>query len=211
MKIRFYDYAPAPSPRRARMVLAEKGIEHENIQIDMTKGEQLSDQYRKINPGCTIPTVVLEDGTTLFDNLGIAAWAEAYQPVPALLGVTPAEKGIVSSWAAKIDHQGGISFMEAYRNWHRMMKDRAVPGKRNFAQIPELADRGFIRLADFMEDLNEQLEGREHIALDGFSLADIWAFSVISVTPWIKVPPDENHPNILRWLEMMNARPSAKL
>ena len=46
MPITFYDFTPAPSPRRARILLAEKGIEVENKQIDMMQGEQLSDEYK---------------------------------------------------------------------------------------------------------------------------------------------------------------------
>ena len=55
--ITLYDFTPAPSPRRTRILLAEKGIEVENVQIDMMQAEQLSDSYRQINPGCTIPAL----------------------------------------------------------------------------------------------------------------------------------------------------------
>lgn len=73
MTITLYDYTPAPSPRRARILLAEKGIETENVQIDMGKAEQLTDEFKAINPGCTIPALKLEDGTVLTENAGIAA------------------------------------------------------------------------------------------------------------------------------------------
>ena len=36
-----YDCATAPSPRRARILLAEKGIAHETVQVDLVRGEQL--------------------------------------------------------------------------------------------------------------------------------------------------------------------------
>ena len=211
MAIKFYDYAPAPSPRKARIVLAEKGIEHETVPIDMRKGEQLSPEFRKVNPNCTIPALVLEDGTALFDNLGIATWAEAVKPEPSLTGKTPTEKGLVMSWVAKCDMHGGIAFMEAYRNSHPKMAGRAIPGKDNYEQIPELAERGFARLAAFLDDLNAHLEGRDWIAVEQFSLADIWAFTILDVTPWIKAAPGEQHPNILRWQAAINERPSAKL
>ncbi|MFM5883980.1 MAG: glutathione S-transferase N-terminal domain-containing protein, partial [Novosphingobium sp.] len=85
----FYDCATAPSPRRARIVLAEKGIAHDVFQIDLGQGEQLGEAFRAINPACTVPVLVLEDGASLTDNAGIAAWAEAAQPSPPLLGTTP--------------------------------------------------------------------------------------------------------------------------
>ena len=43
--LKLYDCTTAPSPRRARMLLAEKNIEHENIQVDLKTGEQMGDAY----------------------------------------------------------------------------------------------------------------------------------------------------------------------
>ena len=40
-----YDCSTAPSPRRARILLAEKGVAHDTVQIDLRSGEQLGDAY----------------------------------------------------------------------------------------------------------------------------------------------------------------------
>ena len=53
--ITLYDCATAPSPRRARILLAEKGVAHGTVEIDLRNGEQLGDAYRDINPQCTVP------------------------------------------------------------------------------------------------------------------------------------------------------------
>ena len=53
--MKFYDCSTAPSPRRVRIFLAEKGIEIPTIQVDLRNGEQLSEGFRKINPRCTVP------------------------------------------------------------------------------------------------------------------------------------------------------------
>ncbi|WP_428482718.1 glutathione S-transferase family protein [Pyruvatibacter mobilis] len=210
MPLTFYDFTPAPSPRRARILLAEKGIDMDTVQVDMTKGEQLSDDYKKINPSCTIPALVLEDGTVLTDNAGIAAWAEAYKPEPALLGTTPAEKGIVMSWNARIDFEGFMPVAEILRNTSKGMQDRAITGPTNFAQLPELAERGRARLPLFWDALEKRLEGREFIATDSFSIADISALVCIDFSAWVKMAPGDDHPNIKRWHAAVSARPSAK-
>ena len=44
------------------------------------------------NVAPTAIDAVLEDGTVLTDNAGIAAWAEAFKPDPPLFGTTPADK-----------------------------------------------------------------------------------------------------------------------
>ena len=48
--ITLYDCTTAPNPRRARILLAEKGIAHETVQVDLRNSEQLSGAYKKINP-----------------------------------------------------------------------------------------------------------------------------------------------------------------
>ena len=40
---------PPPSPRRARIFLAEKGVPHDTIAVDLRTGEQLGDAYRQIS------------------------------------------------------------------------------------------------------------------------------------------------------------------
>ena len=72
--ITLYDCATAPSPRRARILLAEKGIAHETVQIDLRAAEQLGDAYRQINPQCTVPALRTEEGVVLPDNAAIAAY-----------------------------------------------------------------------------------------------------------------------------------------
>ena len=209
MPLTLYDFTLAPSPRRARILLAEKGIETETIQIDMMKGEQLSDEYKAINPGCTIPALKLEDGTVLTDNMGIAAWAEAYKPEPPLLGTTPTEKGLVMSWNARCEFEGLLAIAEVLRNSSPGMKDRAMTGPQNFPQIPELAERGRARLPRFFDTLNERLDGRDFIAIDSFSLADITALVAVDFARWIKIQPTDAHTHLNRWRAAVSARPSA--
>ncbi|GGD02555.1 glutathione S-transferase family protein [Aquisalinus flavus] len=212
MSVIFYDFPSAPSPRRARIILREKAIDHEARVVDMMQNDQMGEQFRAINPDCTVPALQLEDGAVLNDNWGIALWAEAVAPEPALLGKTASEKGQVGSWAARIDFQGTISFAEAFRNSHRNFKNRALPGPENYDQIPELAERGFAKLAVFMSRLDEHLDGRDFIAIDSFSIADIWALTTIDACRWIKAgPTPENHPNIIRWHETVSARKSTHL
>jgi len=50
------------------------------------------------------------------------------------------------------------------------MKDRALPGPRNIAQIPELAERGVMKLGWFFKTLNHQLSANDFIAGDSYSV-----------------------------------------
>jgi len=203
-----YDCTSAPSPRRTRMFLAEKGLEYKNIQIDLTKGEQMSPEFRKINPGCTVPALVTEDGHILTENAGIAAYLEALNPEPPLLGTTAIEKAEIATWNWRCEMGGLLSAAEALRNSSPRMKDRALPGPRKIAQIPELAERGLMKLGWFMKTLNRQLSTHEYVAGETYSVADITATVTVDFAAWVKVTPEADQTALLAWHERMKARPS---
>ena len=211
MTITFYDCSTAPSPRRARILLAEKGIEHNTVNIDLSKQEQLGEAFRAINPLCTVPALRLEDGQMLTDNAGIAAYLEARYPDKPMFGSTPMEKAQIASWNSRIELEGLLAIAEALRNSSPQMVNRALPGPVDYAQIPELAQRGLARLQHFFDVLNTQLEGRDNVTGMGFSMADINAVVVVDFARIVRVKPGEQHPHLVRWRAAMALRPSMSL
>ena len=207
----FYDYLRAPSPRRARILLAEKGIAHEVRIVDLAAGEQLSEAFRAVNPACTVPALALEDGAVLTDNAAIAAWAEAAHPEPPLLGRTPLEKARVASWNAKIEGECMMAIAEAMRNTAPAMKDRALPGPENYAQIPELAARGAARLAHFLDRFELHMADRDYVAGDFLSLADITACVSLDFARVLKVDAFDGRPALRAWRDRLAARPAFSL
>jgi glutathione S-transferase len=203
-----YDCSTAPSPRRARILLAEKGVRHETVPIDLRAGEQLGEAYRRINPQCTVPALRTDDGLLLSDNAAIAAYLEARFPEPALLGSTPAEKAGIASWHWRIEFEGLIAIAESMRNSAPAMANRALPGPVNYAQIPELAQRGQARARQFFTLLNERLASREYVAGDRFSVADITAVVAVDFARVIKLRIDEQVPELQRWRAGMALRPA---
>lgn len=206
--ITLYDCATAPSPRRARILLAEKGVPHATVQVDLRSGEQMGEAFRRINPQCTVPALQTEEGAVLTDNAAIAAYLEAVCPEPPLLGRTPLEKAEIASWNWRVEFEGLLAVAEGLRNGSPAMANRALPGPRNYAQIPELAQRGQQRVQDFLLTLEERLQGREFIATDRFSIADITAVVAVDFARVVKVKPGEKHPNLQRWRAAMAQRPS---
>jgi len=209
--ITLYDCATAPSPRRARILLAEKGVVHDTVQVDLRNGEQLGEAYRQINPQCTVPALRTEDGLLLADNAAITAFLEARYPRPALLGETPAEKAEIASWNWRMEFEGLLAIAEALRNSASAMANRALPGAVDYPQIPALAERGLVRVGQFFNLLNDRLAGRDFIATDRFSVADITAVVAVDFARVVKHKPGEQHPHLLRWRTAMAARPSMSL
>ena len=209
--ITFYDCSTAPSPRRARILLAEKGVPHETIQVDLKTGEQLGEAYRRINPLSTVPALQLESGTVLTDNAAITAYLEAQYPAPALLGITSEEKAEIASWNWRVEFEGLLAIAEALRNSSPSMKERALPGPVNYQQIPELAQRGLARIQQFFVTLNAHLADREYVATDRFSIADITAVVTVDFARVVKIRVDEQYPHLQRWRALMAQRESMSL
>jgi glutathione S-transferase len=209
--ITLYDCATAPSPRRARILLAEKGIAFETVHVDLRNKEQLSDAFRAINPQCTVPALRTEEGDVFTDNAAITAYLEAQFPNPPLLGRTPAEKAEIASWHWRVEFEGLLAIAEALRNSAPAMANRALPGPVDYAQIPALAQRGLARVQQFMDMLDAHLAGRSFIAADQFSIADITAVVAVDFARVVRVKPGKQHVNLLRWREEMALRPSFSL
>lgn len=209
--MKFYDCATAPSPRRVRIFIAEKGLSDqiETVEVNLREQEQLGEAFRAINPYCTVPVLELDDGTCLLSTAGCCRYLEEAFPEPPLMGRTVEEKAVVADLEWRMEIDGFLAAGESLRNAAKGLKDRALTGPDNYAQIPELAERGRRRLARFMQRLDTILADRDYIAGDAFSIADITAFCTVDFAKWAKVDVPDDTANLQRWYAAVGARPSA--
>ncbi len=207
--MKFYDCQTAPSPRRVRIFIAEKGLDIETVEVNMGEAEQMGDDYRKINPHCTVPTLELDDGSHLTSTAGIRAYLEALHPEPALLGGTEAEKGRIADIVWRIEFNGTSAIAEALRNSSPRMVDRAVAGPINYAQIPALAERGQARLQHFLDGIDAMIGDKPFVAGENYSVADIDLLVTLDFARWLKMGLPEDATNAQRWYDAVKARPSA--
>ena len=208
--MKLYDCASAPSPRRVRMFLAEKGITVPSVQVDLRNGEQFSEGFRAINPDCTVPVLALDDGTNIADVIGICIYFEAMQPTPALMGSDPITKAVIAAAQRRAEREGFYAVQEAFRNFTLGLKGHALPGPDAYEQIPALAERGRARVLSFFARMDAALTGHPFICGEAFSIADITALVSIDFAKWIKLAIPEDHVNLRRWYDTVSARPSAK-
>ena len=71
-------------------------------------------------------------------------------------------------------------------------------------------DERWLRLTRFFDMLNARLKGRDFIAIDRYSFADITALVCVDFAKWVKHEPKPEHADLLRWHAAASARPSAK-
>jgi len=164
-----------------------------------------------VNPQCTVPVLQTQEGLRLTDNAAITAYLEARYPEPPLLGSTPEEKAEIASWNWRVEFEGLLATAETLRNSSPALVNRALPGPMDYAQIPELAERGLARVQRFFDTLDCRLVDHEFIAADRFSIADITAVVAVDFARVVKVRLGEAHPHLQRWRLAMAQRPSMAL
>jgi len=205
--MKFYDCNTAPSPRRVRIFLKEKGIALPTVQVDLRGGEHLTDAFKAINPRCTVPVLELDDGTRLTNTHGVWRWLEETHPEPPLMGRDATEKALIADWEWHMEREGFDAAGEALRNSAPGLKDRALTGPVNYAQIPALAERGRARSERFLHELDRHLADRPFIAGPHYSVADITAFVSVDFAGWIKLKIPDGARHLRRWYDAIKARP----
>jgi glutathione S-transferase len=208
--MKFYDCAGAPSPRRVRIFLAEKGIAVPTVQVDLRHREQFTDAFRAINPDCTVPVLELDDGTRIADAVGICVYFEAVRPAPPLMGRDPQSKALIVAAQRRVEREGFSAVVEAFRNFTPGLKGHALPGPDGYEQIPALAERGRARVRRFFATMEAALAGRAFVCGADYSIADITTLVTVDFAKRIKLAIPQDSVHLRRWYDAVSARPSAK-
>ena len=87
--MKLYGFWRSLATYRVRTALALKGIEAEQVSIDILQGKQFSEEYKALNPQSLVPALVIDRGPPLFQSMAIMEWLEETKPQPALLPKDP--------------------------------------------------------------------------------------------------------------------------
>jgi stringent starvation protein A len=98
-----YDAARCPYCARARIALAEKGVEHEVMEIDLA--DRPAWIFEK-NPTGRVP-VLEEDAWILPESSVILEYLEERYPEPPLLPADPADRALARVWIFRHDEFAG--------------------------------------------------------------------------------------------------------
>ncbi len=72
----------SPFARKVRVVALEKNITLDYIDEDL---QNKSEQLKKANPIAKVPTLILDNGQTIYDSKVIVQYLEQHYPTPALI------------------------------------------------------------------------------------------------------------------------------
>ncbi|MCP4037111.1 MAG: glutathione S-transferase family protein [bacterium] len=192
-----------PNPHLVRIFAHEKNLDLEFVSVDLMGGENRQAEYRAKNPTGQLPCLELDDGTFISETLVICEYLEDIQPAPVLIGATPAEKAVTRMWTRRAELAITSPMAEGFRYSEGLplFKDRV-------RTIPQAADDLKAKAREGLVWLDAEIEGRDFIAGDRFSLADILLISFLTFGGQVGQPYDPALANVAAWYERVSGRPS---
>lgn len=203
-------YWPTPNGHKIPLFLEEAGLEYTIKPVDIGKGDQFKPEYLAFSPNNKMPAIidrapndggepisVFESGAILLylanktgRFLGFAEGADA--------GTQLRQRIVVNEWL--FWQMGGLGPMTGqYGHFHVYAPE----------QIPYAKDRYRNEALRLLGVLDKRLEGREFIAGDEYSIADMASYPWIN--PYTKVPLDlAPFANVRRWRAAIAARPATQ-
>jgi glutathione S-transferase len=196
------DNQAGSNTKRVRMYLAEKGLEIQRQNVEFSKMEHRTPEFRQINPMAALPVLKLEDGTYLSESYAICRYLEELYPNPPLFGTTPKERAIIEMWNRRIELDVA-SYVTSF------VKHQQPFFAEVLTQVPEYVEACRKDALKKFDWLDREMATRDYIAGNDFTVVDITAYARIGTGRHVGLFFTENHPNLLRWWERIEKRPSA--
>lgn len=192
-----------PNPRVVRFFMAEKGIELDTQDVDIMAGENLSDDYKALNPSAQSPCLQLDSGLVLAEITAICSYLDEMYPDNTLIGSTPEERAETRMWSRRLD----AKILEPMS-----LSFRSVEAKELFANRCHLVPGGADDLKAIVQEsfawLNDLMEGKQYLCGDRFTLADIQLYVFADFGNMIGQGVSPDLANLQAWFARVGERPA---
>lgn len=190
---------PAPNPRRVRLFLKAKGLVIEERMVSLLDREHKSDPVLARNPRGQVPFLELDDGRVISETISICRYLDEVHPEPPLIGSTAFERAETDMWIRRVETGLGTPVGLFWQHGHPLTARlvNQVPGMGEAARAQALAMLGWF---------DGQLSGRDWLAGDRFTLADIALTSIIDFAGWIGIAMPEDAGALRAWHARLRAR-----
>lgn len=215
---------------KVRLVLSEKGIDWEPVNLNLRAGDQHKPEYLKLNPNGVVPTLIHDD-FVLIESSVIMQYLDETFPQPALQPADPKARARMRIWMKRVDeylHPGNATLTYAMVHAVEMRSKtkeeleayyRGIPNPATRARQRAAIERGMdspeaVQSLQFYDkalaDMDAVLARQPWLAGDSYSLADaamtpyINRFTMLCLSDmWA-----QSRPNVTAWFERIKARPS---
>lgn len=193
-----------PNPRVVKLFMAEKGIEIPEVEVDLRGGENRRAPYNvAVNPAGQTPALALDDGSVITEITAICEYLEEKFPETSLIGTTAEERAATRMWTRRVD----IRICEPLTNGFRFAEGLPLFEPR-LRCLPEAAAGLKATAQDGVRWLDPLIAGREFVAGERLTLADLLLFAFLDFGISVGQPIDPSATNVIAWYERMKARPT---
>jgi glutathione S-transferase len=186
---------PSP-PCRAVLITAKAiGLNLAEKEIKLLEGEHLQPPYLKLNPQHTVPTLVDDDGFTLWDSHAIMVYlVSKYAKNDALYPKDLKKRALIDQ---RLHFDSGVVFAQL-----RRIVRPIIHGEKNC--IDQKDKDGVFEAYAFLEEF---LDGKKWVAGDAVSIADYSLISSMnSLNALIPIDP-KKYPRVSAWFKRCEELP----
>jgi glutathione S-transferase len=156
-------YAPGACSMAAHIVLEESGETYEARRMDLAKGEQRTEEYKRIHPLGRVPAMLLDDGAPLTENTAILPYlGKRFGFWPKDAAAEAQALSLVGFFASTVHPAHG----------HIARPERYTADKSAF---PGLQEQGKKSFHEYLKQIDARLAGRQWLS-DQYSVLDPYAF-----------------------------------
>lgn len=231
MTLTLYHSVESTCAQKVRIVLASKGLQWDEVRLNLRKGEQFDPHYLELNPKAVVPTLV-HDGEAIRESTVINEYLEDRFPAPPLRPADPLARARMRLLVKTVDEEvhpaiGVLSYAVFLRHQmnERMDADQlrehfrrvTDPARRERQQATH--DRGLASpaaapsvaaLGRFIDALDAALADGPWLAGEAFSLADAAAVPYMVRARGLRLAPLwSEHERVAAWLERATAAAEA--
>ncbi|WP_170588896.1 glutathione S-transferase family protein [Ruegeria arenilitoris] len=180
--------------------LEEAGVPYDLTTIDFSKQEQKTPAFLSLNPNGKIPAIEdRAEGRAIFES-GAILWHLA-QKYGQFLPSDPAQQSEVMQWMLfQVGHVGPMMGQAMY------FQHIAAP---NGHPEPFSIRRYVNESRRLMEVMNDRLNGRDWIAAEEYTIADMMLYPWARAYVWARVQVDDL-PQLNAWFDRIDARPAVQ-
>ena len=201
----FYD-SVGPNPQLVRVFAAERGVALPSTKVDLRGGENRQPAYMAKNPSGQLPCLELDNGLVIAEITAICEYLDELGAAgSSLIGNTPEQRAETRMWVRRID----LNILEPLANGFRFAEGLKLFQSR-IRTIPQAADDLKLLAKEKIAWLNGLLEGKQWVCGDRLTLADLLLYVFLEFGAAVGQKVDPANTNVLRIIEQVKARPSAK-
>ena len=228
-----YSFGPGANSLKPMLTLYEKGLEFKIVRLNPAKFEHHEDWFKAINPNGQVPALV-DDDKVITESTVICEYLEDEYPTEVKLRPDDSYgRAQMRVWTKWVDEY--FCWCVSTIGWERMISRMArAIGDEEFEErvkripIPEqqtkwrnaragfpqaVLDEEMRKIGVSVRRLEARLAESEWLAGDMYTLADICNFAIANGMQFVfaELVNSADTPNLIRWIEQINARPAAKL